>query len=492
MEPKKNDLGAWGRKYGLLLAVLVLLAVWLLPTPEGMQPVQHQMLAIFCGMVVLWITQCVSFATSGIILIPVLYLWVGNATGAVDASGHLVRSADFALAGYGTSSLWLLVAGYMISTAMIATGLAKRLALLMLKRFGKTPFGATLSPMIAGLILAPLTPSNTARCAAILPIVEGVAQAYKLEKGKSNFGKVLYLANMYSHSTTAGAFLTGTIPNPVAIGMMLGAMGGVVSSQTSWGFWAIAAFPTSFVLLIATIYLLFWLFPSEIKELPGGLSYIDVELAALGPVSAREKRALGYFMLALLLWSTDMVHHLNSTMVALLVSALMLLPRFGVLSWKEAQQGIPWDLFVFFGGVITLSGITTTTGAFAWVINSVIGGLGLEGVSMLPLLIAFMGFQIFSHVIWSTTTAMAGVMIPIYIGIAQAFGFPIVGFVLPLAILGSYAWFLPFNTMTNIIMYGPGYFTVAEQLKSSILLGLIAWALWAVTALTWFPLIGLY
>lgn len=54
---------------------------------------------------------------------------------------------------------------------------------------------------------------------------------------------------------------------------------------------------------------------------------------------------------------------------------------------------------------------------------------------MLPLMIGLMGFTIFSHVIWSTTTAMAGVMIPIYIGFAKAFGFPVVAFVLPQAVL---------------------------------------------------------
>jgi di/tricarboxylate transporter len=86
---------------------------------------------------------------------------------------------------------------------------------------------------------------------------------------------------------------------------------------------------------------------------------------------------------------------------------------------------------------------------------------------------------------------MAGVMIPIYIGIAQSFNFPIVAFVLPQAILMGYAFFLPFNTMGNIIFYGTGYFSVGDLLKGGCAVGLLAWILWAITLVTWFPIIGL-
>ena len=117
--------------------------------------------------------------------------------------------------------------------------------------------------------------------------------------------------------------------------------------------------------------------------------------------------------------------------------------------------------------------------------------MGVQDVQMMPLLIILIGFSIFSHIIWSTTTAMTGVMIPIYIGLAQTLGFNVVAFVLPLAIMMSYAFHLPFNTMGNIIWYGKGFYTVPEQLKSSIYVGLICWGLWTITAFTYWRVIGL-
>lgn len=479
----------YGKKYGNFVALAVAIIIWLLPTPEGMNIIQHKLLTIFAGSVVLWITLSVSVATSSFIITVLLYFWVGNATGAMK-DGVLVHSTSFALSGFTSSALWMLITGFIISISMTETGMARRIALMLLKRFGRKPAGAILAPMLANLVISPLTPSNTARTAAMLPIVEGVAQAYKAEKGTSNFGKALFLCNTFSSNITAGGFLTATIPNPVAIGMIVAAMG-TATAQTSWGFWCLAALPATVIILVGSMFVVCAIYKPEMKSIPGGLEYIEQELAAMGPLSTQEKKALLYFLIALALWATDMWHHFNSTMVAFLVSVLILIPGIGVLSWKQAQKSIPWELFIYFGGVITLSGVLSQTKAFEWIMRACIDGMGLNNVSMLPLLIIMMGFSIFSHCIWSTTTAMAGVMIPIYISMAQTMGFNIVAFVLPQAILMGYALFLPFNTMGNIIMYGSGYFTVTEQIKTSVAVGLFAWLIWALAAVVWFPIIGL-
>ena len=485
-----NTFEELGKKYGTVVALAVAILVWCLPTPAGMTITQHKLLSIFSGAIVLWITLSVSVATSCIMVVSLLYLWVGNPTGA-EKDGMLVRQTGFALSGYSSAGLWMLVTGFIISLAMTTTGVAKRVALLMMKTFGKTPFGAVLAPMLANMCIAPLTPSNTARTAAMLPIVEGVAEGYQITKGVSNFGKALYVSNTLASNITAGGFLTATIPNPVAIGMVITAIGGA-TVHTSWAFWTLAAAPTTLILLVLSVFIIFKLFPPEMKSVPGGISYVNEELKKMGPVTPAEWRALFYFLLALTLWASDMWHQLNATMVAFAVSSLILAPKIGVLSWKDAQKGIPWDLFIYFGGVITLSDTLNNTKAFAWVMNSLIATFGLQGIPMLPLCIGLMGFTIFSHIIWSTTTAMAGVMIPIYIGLATTFGFPVVAFVLPQAILMGYALFLPFNTMGNIIMFGTGYFSVPDLFKGGCAVGLLAWLLWAITAAVWFPIIGLH
>ncbi len=479
----------WGKKYGFLLSIAVFFLIWALPTPAGMQLVQHKLLAIFGGAIVMWITIGVNFAVSTFITTVLLYFWVGNPTGALAKDGTLIRNAAFALSGFGSASLWLLITGFVISIAMTRTGVAKRVALLIMKGLGRTPAGAIGASMLANFVIAPLTPSNTARTAAMLPIVEGIAEAYKAKPGESNFGKALALSATFTSNITGSAFLTGTIPNPVSIGLIAAAAG--ASAFTTWSYWALAAVPTNLLILAATLWLCVKLYPPEVKQLPGGLDYVDQQLAEMGPASMAEKKAIAYFLLALAMWSTDAIHQLNSTMIAFGVSLLIFLPKIGVLEWRETEKSLPWELFMYFGGVLTLSEVLMKTKSFEWLIKSGMSMMGLESMSMMPLLIILIGFSIFSHAIWSTTTAMTGVMMPIYIGLAQALGFPVISFCMPLALMMAYALFLPFNTMGNIIMFGAGYYTVTEQVKASVLLGLIIWGLWIITAFTWWRWIGL-
>lgn len=477
------------KKYGLAVAVIVGILIWVLPTPDGMNLTQHKLLSLFAGLVVLWVTIGVNFAVSSFIGVTALYFWVGNATGAVK-NGALVHDPNFAVNGFASPALWLLITGFVISIAMTRTGVAKRLALHMMRLLGQTPAGAIFALMFANLAISPVTPSNTARQAAMLPIVEGIAEAYQVQRGESNFGKTLSLAATYANNITGGAFLTATIPNPVSIALIAAVAG--VSVFTTWSWWAILALPTSILLIIVTGFIVLKMFPPEVKSIPGGVSYIREELDKMGPMSVGEKKAILYFLIALVLWATDSIHNFNSTMVAFLVSSLIFLPRIGVLDWKETEKAIPWELFVYFGGVITLSDALMKAKAFEWVIKNTLTFMGLEGMSMVAMLIIMLGFTIFSHVIWSTTTAMMGVMVPIYIGMAQAMNFDIVQFVLPLSIVMAYAFFLPFNTMGNIIMFGANYYTVSDQVKSSIIVGLASWVLWIVTILTWWKVVGFY
>jgi len=167
------------------------------------------------------------------------------------------------------------------------------------------------------------------------------------------------------------------------------------------------------------------------------------------------------------------------------------MPHIGVLEWKATQNKLPWEMFMYFGGVITMSTVLMKSGAFKLIIVKALNAMGLTALNPHLLMIFLIGLTIFSHCIWSTTTAMAGVMIPIYISLAQAMGLDVVNFVLPLSIMLGYALFLPFNTMGNIIMFGTGFFTVADLLKSGIVVGAMIWICWIITSYVYWPLIGL-
>ena len=253
-----------------------------------------------------------------------------------------------------------------------------------------------------------------------------------------------------------------------------------------------AAAPTNIILLFLMCWFVTKMFPPEMKEITGGIERINQDLAALGPMTGPEKRAVIFFLLAIVLWATDQLHHLNPTMIAFIISSLIFLPRpIGVLEWRDAQYSLPWELFVYVGGVTTLANGLAQTKAVEVIIKMAFVSLGLKDVSYFWLLMLLIGFSIFSHFIWAATTTMTGVMAPIYIGIAQSLGFDVARFCLPLAIMMAYALFLPFNTTGNMIFMQTGHYKPNDLLRASIPIGFMIWAAWIITALTWWRLIGL-
>ena len=46
-------------------------------------------------------------------------------------------------------------------------------------------------------------------------------------------------------------------------------------------------------------------------------------------------------------------------------------------------------------------------------------------------------------------------------------------------------------TQGNIIMMGPGYHSITDLFRTGMVLGLTAWALWALAAIFYLPLVGL-
>jgi len=482
-----NSFEGWGKKYGFLLAIIVSLAIWFYPM-AGTSITQHKLLAIFGGAIVAWITIGVNFAVSCLMTACLLYFWVGNVTGQLK-NGVIIRNAEFALSGYASPTLWLLLSGFIICIAMTKTGIAKRLSLHVIGKIGNKPFGAIMAASLTNYLIAPVTPSNAARAAAFVPIVEGIAQAYGIKRGESNFGRALAISAAFASNVTASAFLTGTIANAIAVSVIVGSSG--PSTYTSWSYWALAAAPTNLVLLIVSVWLLLKIFPPEIKEIPGGITSIDNELKAMGPISLAEKKAVIFFIIAVALWATDQLHGFNPTMVALFISVLIYMPYIGVMDWRQAQNSLPWELFVYVGGVVTLGNALSQSKAIEVVIKNLFATAGLTGAPKMVMVIILMGFTIFSHFWWSTTTSMAAVMMPIYVGIAMSMGFDVAKFCLPLAMMLSYALFLPFNTVGNVLYFATGYFSVMDLLKAAIIFSLIAYAGWIVTALTWWRIIGL-
>ena len=113
--------------------------------------------------------------------------------------------------------------------------------------------------------------------------------------------------------------------------------------------------------LLLVVYLIYRIYPPEVKLTPHATQLARDELARMGPMSRDERIMLAVFVLIAGLWMTTAWHHVPYTVVALFgVSALLLT---NVLSWEDAlSDRQAWDTFIWYGGLVHMAEALGDTG----------------------------------------------------------------------------------------------------------------------------------
>ena|ERR1039457_4096021 len=138
---------------GPLALGLILL---LIPAPSGLTATAWHYFALFAAVIAALITEPLPGAAIGFIGVTVAaaLLLVGKTP--ADAT-------KWALSGFSNDAVWLIFAANMFALGYEATGLGRRIALLLVKALGRRTLGLGYAIALSDLFLAPVMPSNTAR-----------------------------------------------------------------------------------------------------------------------------------------------------------------------------------------------------------------------------------------------------------------------------------------------------------------------------------------
>ena len=124
------------KRFGFPVALLVLFAVLMLPTPEGLLPAGHRMLAILCFAVVIWLTEAVTYPVSATIIASLMLLVLGTSPALEKAAAAAGKQIGFGQAitmtfsGLSAGGTILVGAAMFLAAAMTSTGLDKRIHML--------------------------------------------------------------------------------------------------------------------------------------------------------------------------------------------------------------------------------------------------------------------------------------------------------------------------------------------------------------------------
>ena len=195
--------------YKAAIPIAVGLIIFLIPSPDGVDANGMRMLGIFVATIL------------GLILQPL-------PTGSVAIVGLALAmitktmEPDVALAGFSNKTIWLIVASFFIAEGFIVTGLGRRVALIFVRSVGRSSLGLSYGMALTDLILAPATPSNTARAGGVVyPIVKSLAvlenSTPESDESRRKLGSYLLLTALQVNVITSAMFTTAMAGNPLAV-----------------------------------------------------------------------------------------------------------------------------------------------------------------------------------------------------------------------------------------------------------------------------------
>jgi len=449
------------RESTLKAAVMLLTsAVFLWMTVTS--PIQGQILAVIFFALVVWSLYPERHLESSIIIILLLAYF--------QASLSIDEFIDSLFATYGGSGLWIIITGFVLAKALESSGLARRIALWIATSLGGNPRNIILSVAIANLAVSPLSPSTTAKAFLLLPICTALVEVFNVEKGKSNYGTAVMLMTMAANNICSTAFLTATVPNPISAGYLKD----IAGIELGWTQWFTMAFPLSILLLLAAWFICIRMFPPEVEKTPESVGKIQDLRNGLGSMTRREQIVSLFFTVSLVLWITDNMHSYNSGLISLALSLVLFTPQLGVIEVGKFTGEVPWGSLTLFAASMFLAKAVGNYNALDPVATVFFNLLNLSVFEPMIFTVLMVTAAMFMHIVFTSTTVYATVMVPLVISLSQLQGVAVEQVALPVVFLAPVAVILTVNTIPNVVFYGAGYFSQKQIIKYGLIVSLVS------------------
>ena len=434
--------------YLQLFAILFGFILWFLPTPTGLETQAWHLFSIFITAIFSVIIKALPIFTSSIISLAVVVL-----------TGTLTTKEAYS--GFSEDFILLIIVAFLIARGVIKSGLGKRIAFLIIKKFGKSSLGLAYSIIAADMFISPAFPSNTARSGVLFPIVNALAadSGSKVADGtRKKLGAFLMMSSMAGLTISSTLWLTAMAANPA--GARMAQEFGVNITFSSW---ALAASLPVAILFFLVPLVLMKIFPPEIKETPEAPAIAIQALKDMGPVHKNEWIMAATFIGMVFLWVMSGTWGLDKTAVAFLGLGVLMVTNIFTLEDLRGQ-GNALATLVWFSILFAMSVYLNKLGFMGWVgdhISSAVVGLSWP-VVYVSLIIGY----VLIHYFFVSQTAQMLALFTVFLSVAVESGVPaeMMAFMLLFA-TNFNAIITPQGSSANVIYAGSGYLEAGEIYK---------------------------
>ncbi len=366
----------------------------------------------------------------------------------------------------------LFLGGFVLAIMAERFGLDVTLAKSLLSIFGTKPKMVLLGFLIIISVFS-MFMSNTATAAMMLAFLAPVL--HKLpsdDKGKIGLAlSIPVAANLGGIGTPIG-----TPPNATAKGYLEQA-----GIDVSFGEWCVHMIPYVIIMILLAWILLLVFFPFKTKKLVLEIPANDKKK------DWKSKLVWATFIITILLWATEQLHHISSNVVALIPFVLFVdrktpEPIYKVFHpSKEDIKEINWSVLWLVAGGFALGYLLQDTGLAKVLITAIpFGSMSV----ILVLVVAGLVCYFLSNFI--SNSATAALLIPILIVVAEGMADPAAAnnaafvamggtqaMIIFIAVCASIAMLFPISTPPNAIAASTGLVETKDMAKIGIIIGVV-------------------
>lgn len=453
----------------ILLAVFFAVFLILLNQegPADLSLQGYKVLCVFFLCVSLWATNLIPLSITSLLAIALIPL-LG------------IMEASQAYSFFGNKAVFFILGIFILSAAMIGSGLSSRLSMWVMKHLGKSPKDLISSIYFFGALLSCFM-SEHAVAAMMFPILIEIVNALKLKKGESVFAKALFFAMAWGCIIGGAMTVLGGGRVPLAVEILEK----VTQGTSSIGIleYTYYSFPLVLLLLGTGWFVLLFMFPSDLEDIQPARKIIMEKSQTLGAVTFQEKGIALVMGLTIITWFGygDALGIANIAIIS-----LVLLFSFNLINWKLVEPHINWAIILMYGGAICLGEVMATSGAALWLSQSIFSGtvqsptLFLISIAVLSLL--FTTFM--------SNSAVIAILLPPAISMCDAYGISPALATLTVILPSNFAFILPIATPASALAYSARYFSLGEMVRAGTVLSLVGMGWYLFVLYYYWPMIG--
>ncbi len=453
---------------GAVVTIGVPVAFWFSPLPLAIN--SRHALAVASFMIIAWITEVFPHALTG--LAGCYLFWVLK-----------IVNFETAFSGFANETPWFLFGAALIGMMASKSGLARRLAYLVMRRVGAGYSRLLLGLIFASFLLTLLVPSGIACVVIMAAVAVGLMEVFGLPRG-SNAGRGIFVTLTY----TAGLYDKMVIAGATSI-LARGLIQKTTGIEVYWSQWLLAFLPCVIVTMFVIWRLVLWLYPAEKKALQEGVGFLDDALHKMGPWTRMEKHALFLMSCAIALWATDLIHHISPAVIGIGVGLLAGVHGLGILEMEDLKRLNYLPVF-FTATAISMGEVLLRTNAlgsmttvmFDWMRPWVTNAFSL---ALVPYWTAFV-----YHIFLGNEISMLATSVPPLMNFAKTAGIH----PLPLGLVWAFAAggkIFVYQSGVMVAGYSYGYFEAKDLLRVGFCLTVVESLMLLLLVPYYWPLIGI-